>query len=77
MRLCIHLGDIGFNAFVVKKFEDENTRGMWGYIKAAWKVLRSHSKMDVDIKIDNEYIQREGCNGSYCQCIHVWQWCSD
>jgi diacylglycerol kinase (ATP) len=58
-ELCIHLGDIGFNAFVVKKFEDENTRGMWGYIKAAWKVLRSHSKMDVDIKINNEYIRHE------------------
>ena len=59
-QICIHLGDIGFNAFVVKKFEDENTRGMWGYIKAAWKVLYSHSKMDVGIKIDDEYIQREG-----------------
>ena len=58
-ELCIHLGDIGFNAFVVKKFEDENTRGMWGYIKAAWKVLRWHSKMDVDIKIDDKYIHRE------------------
>ena len=58
-ELCIHLGDIGFNAFVVKKFEDENTRGMWGYIKAAWKVLRSHAKMDVNIKINNEYIRRE------------------
>ena len=58
-ELCIHLGDIGFNAFVVKKFEDENTRGMWGYIKAAWKVLRGHARMDVDIKIDDKYIRRE------------------
>ena len=58
-ELCIHLGDIGFNAFVVKKFEDENTRGMWGYIKAAWKVLRNHSKMEVDLKIDDGYIHCE------------------
>lgn len=25
-EICIHLSDIGFNAFVVKKFEEENTR---------------------------------------------------
>jgi diacylglycerol kinase (ATP) len=57
-ELCIHLSDMGFNAFVVKKFEDEGTRGMWGYIKAAWKVLWNHYRMKVEIKIDNEYINR-------------------
>jgi diacylglycerol kinase (ATP) len=56
---CIHLSDIGFNAFLVKKFEDEKTRGMWGYIKAAWKVLWHYPKMTVEIKIDDKYIQRE------------------
>ena len=58
-ELCIHLSDIGFNAFVVKKFEDEGTRGMWGYVKAAWKVLWSHSKLKVEIKADNDYIVRD------------------
>lgn len=56
---CIHLSDIGFNAFVVKKFEDENRRGMWGYIKAAWKVLWQHSRMEVRLRIDNEEIYRK------------------
>lgn len=56
---CIHLSDIGFNAFVVKKFEDENTRGMWGYIKAAWKVLLGYSKMKLEMKVDDKIIQRE------------------
>lgn len=51
---CIHLSDIGFNALVVKRFQDENKRGMWGYVKAAWKTLRQHSKMKVEIKVDNE-----------------------
>jgi len=55
-ELSIHLSDIGFNAFVVKKFEEENKRGMWGYVKAAWKVLRQHSKMQVEIEIDNELV---------------------
>jgi len=58
-QICIHLSDIGFNAFVVKRFEDENTRGMWGYIKAAWKVLWNYSKMHIRIKVDNEYIERK------------------
>jgi diacylglycerol kinase (ATP) len=56
---CIHLSDIGFNAFVIKTFEDEGVRGMWGYIKAAWKVLWNYNHMNVKIKIDDEYIQRE------------------
>jgi diacylglycerol kinase (ATP) len=58
-EICIHLSDIGFNAFVVKKFEEENTRGMWGYIKAAWKVLWQHSRMEVNIKSDGEFIKRQ------------------
>jgi diacylglycerol kinase (ATP) len=56
---CIHLSDIGFNAFVVKKFEDENTRGMWGYIKAAWKVLLRYSLMKLELKTNDKNIQRK------------------
>jgi diacylglycerol kinase (ATP) len=58
-ELCIHLSDIGFNAYVVKKFQDENKRGMWGYVKAAWKVLWSHSSMIVKMKIDGKPIYRK------------------
>jgi YegS/Rv2252/BmrU family lipid kinase len=58
-ELCIHLSDIGFNAYVVKKFENEKKRGMWSYVKSAWKVLWAHDRMNVKIKIDDEYIVRE------------------
>ncbi|MBC7851118.1 MAG: diacylglycerol kinase family lipid kinase [Chitinophagaceae bacterium] len=58
-EICIHLSDVGFNAFVVKKFEDDKVRGMWGYFKAAWKVLWTHSRMTVNIKTDDETILRE------------------
>lgn len=58
-EICIHLSDIGFNAFVVKKFEEENIRGMWGYFKSAWKVLWQHNRMDVKIKSDDAYIKRD------------------
>jgi YegS/Rv2252/BmrU family lipid kinase len=58
-ELCIHLSDIGFNAYVVKTFEAFDKRGMWSYMKAAWKVLRRNPLMDVRIQIDDAFVQRE------------------
>jgi len=58
-ELCIHLADIGFNAYIVKKFNDLPQRGMWGYTKAAWKALWSHHKMEVMIKIKDKIIHSE------------------
>lgn len=58
-QLCIHLSDIGFNAFVIKKFETERGRGMWGYIKASWKVLWQQPHMEVAININGQYIKRK------------------
>ncbi len=58
-ELCIHLSDIGFNAYVVKKFEEDKTRGMWGYAKAAWKVLWQNRRMQVKLQIDDKYISRD------------------
>lgn len=55
---CIHLSDIGFNAYVVKKFEAANTRGMWGYVKAAWKVLWQHPRIEVTLQIDDKKVVR-------------------
>jgi len=34
---CLHLSDIGLNARIVKNFEEEGSRGMWGYIKQVFK----------------------------------------
>jgi YegS/Rv2252/BmrU family lipid kinase len=58
-QLCVHLSDIGFNASVIKIFESEKRRGMFGYVKAAWRVLWRHSVMEATIKIDDNYIRRE------------------
>lgn len=57
-ELCIHLSDIGFNAFVIKKFENEAGRGMWGYIKASWKVLWQHEKMMVNLEVSGKIIKK-------------------
>jgi diacylglycerol kinase (ATP) len=58
-ELCIHLADIGFNAYIVKKFDDLPQRGMWGYAKATWQALWSHHKMEVAFQIDGETIRSE------------------
>ncbi len=52
-ELCIHLSDIGFNAFLIRQFEDYASRGMWGYLKASWSVFWKHSRMQLDISINN------------------------
>ena len=56
---CIHLSDIGFNAFLVKKFEDGNSRGFWGYFKAAVKVLIQKRVMQLELKLNGEIIKKE------------------
>lgn len=57
-QICIHLSDLGFNAFVVKRFEDQKTRGMWGYLRAAFKTLLDTPYMEVSIATGNEKIVR-------------------
>ncbi|WP_118975594.1 diacylglycerol/lipid kinase family protein [Taibaiella koreensis] len=58
-ELCIHLSDIGFNAYVVKTFDAQGHRGMLGYIKAAWKVLWRHSRMKAVFSINNRTVERK------------------
>ena len=57
-HICIHLSDVGFNAFVIQMFEKQSGRGMWGYVKASWKALWQHSKLNVKISTDDEVVQR-------------------
>lgn len=58
-ELCIHLADIGFNAYIVKKFDSLPERGMLAYAKAAWRALWSHHKMQVEFKINGQLIQAQ------------------
>lgn len=58
-ELCIHLSDIGFNAYVVKTFAALPHRGMLGYIKAAWHVLWRHYRMKAVFSINNRTVERE------------------
>jgi diacylglycerol kinase (ATP) len=58
-ELCIHLSDIGFNAYLVKKFDELPTRGMLTYAKATWHAFWNHRKMDVEFKIKDRIIKEK------------------
>ncbi len=56
-ELCIHLSDVGLNAYVVKEFENQPVRGMWGYTMASMKVLWQNPMMEVTMKIAQKTIK--------------------
>lgn len=58
-ELCIHLADIGFNAYIIKKFNELPTRGMWTYAKAAWHAFRYHRKMDVEFIVGDKLVKQK------------------
>ncbi|MGY3054278.1 diacylglycerol kinase (ATP) [Pedobacter sp. UYEF25] len=55
-KICIHLSDLGFNAYVIKIFDGLQHRGMWGYAKAAWHALNNQKKMHVSLRLGEEII---------------------
>ncbi|KLT64987.1 diacylglycerol kinase family protein [Pedobacter sp. BMA] len=56
-EICIHLADLGFNAYLVKKFDALPERGMWGYAKATWHALWNHKRMEVELSLKGEKIK--------------------
>ncbi len=56
-ELCIHLSDVGLNAYVVKEFENQPMRGMWGYLMASIKVLWQNPLMNIQMKIEGKIIK--------------------
>lgn len=58
-NICIHLSDVGFNAFVIKTFENYEARGMFSYLRASIKALLQHDKLFVKINTDKGEVQRK------------------
>jgi diacylglycerol kinase (ATP) len=56
-HLCIHLSDIGLNAYAMKKFKRQNRRGMWGYFIASLGVLLFNPIMQITMQIDDKTIK--------------------
>lgn len=53
-QLCIHLSDVGLNAYVVKEFENQQIRGLWGYLMATLKVLWQNPLMFVKLNFEGK-----------------------
>ncbi|MEN7549189.1 diacylglycerol kinase family protein [Rapidithrix thailandica] len=51
---CIHIGDIGFNARMVKRFETDRMRGFKGYAKQFFKEFSLSKKIKVDIQTEKK-----------------------
>ena len=58
-QLCIHLSDIGLNAYAMKRFKYQQVRGMWGYFIASLKVLTQNPKLEINMCIDNKVVKME------------------
>jgi diacylglycerol kinase (ATP) len=56
-QLCIHLSDIGLNAYAMKKFESKGLRGMWGYLMATLAVLWQNPVMEVVMLMEGKTIK--------------------
>lgn len=56
--ICLHLSDIGLNARVVKHYEENNWRGMFGYLRAVVRALRTRRLLQVEIILGDECVQR-------------------
>ncbi len=55
-HLCIHLSDIGLNAYAIKRFETQQRRGMWGYLVATLRVLWQNPLLEIEMKVDGQTI---------------------
>lgn len=58
-QLCIHLSDIGLNAYAMKRFKNQKVRGMWGYFIASLKVLTQNPKLEINMCIDKKVVKMQ------------------
>ncbi|QJW88925.1 diacylglycerol kinase family lipid kinase [Spirosoma taeanense] len=56
--ICLHLSDIGLNAQMVRHYQQNNLRGMFGYLQSVLKVLRKRRLLRTSINRGDECIQR-------------------
>lgn len=59
-ELCIHLGDIGLNALLVRNFEQRGVRGKLGYALASVKTLWQRQILDIEIENKKMKVSRKG-----------------
>lgn len=58
-HLCIHLADFGFNAGLIKKFDESNQRGMLAYFKNSLQEFLQNKPYHFVVGIDNQQYEVE------------------
>ncbi|GAB4002699.1 hypothetical protein GCM10028807_61810 [Spirosoma daeguense] len=56
--ICLHLGDIGMNAQLVKHYEKNNLRGKLGYLRSVVNVLKKRRLIRVSINVGDTCVSR-------------------
>lgn len=56
---CIHLSDMGWNATILRHFEQIPQRGMLGYARALFKMIGTRIYMPLTIRADGRLLQRK------------------
>ena len=59
-HLCIHLGDIGINALMVKEYSEDESRGMLGYAKHLIASTQATPLLHYTIKTPEQEYHKEG-----------------
>jgi len=58
-EVCLHLSDFGFNAGLIRKFEEENERGMMSYFKSSLRQFQEMRPYTFHVKINGEDFKTE------------------
>lgn len=75
--ICAHLGDLGINALIVKKFAEQKQRGMFGYLRHLMKSIKESPVLRYTIKTPEGIYHKKGymlsfANGNkYGTGIHI------
>lgn len=64
-NICIHLGDVGLNASIVKRFDKDPKRGLWTYARHLYKELFIINIYKFNINIDGELIKRKAVSVTF------------
>ena len=58
-HLALHLSDLGLNARLIKKYEENEARGKWGYAKEVISTLTEHEIFRVRVTTDTETFETD------------------
>ena len=73
-NICIHLSDLGLNARIVKYFDKNTMRGMWGYARMLIKILVEGKPVNAHIVADDLDANISDLHDCNCQRHQIRYW---